>query len=323
MSRILVTGGSGFIGTNLVQEHRSNGDEVLNLDIRPPRCGAHAPNWVRSDIRDKAALGRAFEQFRPEYVYHMAARADLDGRSLDDYDSNTLGVSNVLEVATKAAGIRRVVYASTMLVCRLGYMPKHDSDYCPDTAYGESKVEGERRVRAAANGRADWIIARPTSIWGPWFDAPYKNFFATVRRRLYVHPRGVEVRRSYGFVGNVVFELKKLLLAPAASVHEKTFYVGDYRPTDVRDWANTVRSAFGLAGTVPEVPLVALRYLSRLGDLLHGAGLKRPPLTSRRLHNLVTNAVFDFGPLQEICGSLPYNLDEGVQLTVDWMLSHA
>ena len=120
----------------------------------------------------------------------MAARTDLDGSSIDDYSANTDGCRAVIEAAARHPQIQRVIFASSMLVCALGYSPKHDSDYCPTTRYGESKVLGERYVREMAADHFPWTIVRPTSLWGPWFSVPYKKFFDAVARRMYLHPRG-------------------------------------------------------------------------------------------------------------------------------------
>lgn len=54
--RILVTGGSGFIGTNLVDYYLSKGEEVINFNIAPPKNAQHKPYWRKVDILDSVAL---------------------------------------------------------------------------------------------------------------------------------------------------------------------------------------------------------------------------------------------------------------------------
>ena len=167
-------------------------------------------------------------------MYHLAARTDLGGATLADYAANTRGVENLIDAASSSATIRRVMFASSRLVCKIGYQPAADDDYCPSTVYGESKAIGERVVRArAASAAWDWIIVRPTSIWGPWFGVPYRVFFDAVARGRYVHPRGRRIAKSFGYVGNTVHQLLALASAPSADLHARTLYLADYPPIDV------------------------------------------------------------------------------------------
>jgi nucleoside-diphosphate-sugar epimerase len=317
MSKILVTGGSGFIGTNLVEHFHLRGDTVLNLDISPPRNPLHRSFWRESSMLDPDALDEAVRTFDPEYIVHMAARTDLLGFTVDDYRANTDGVANLIAVARRLTGLKRIVFASSMLVCKVGYRPRSATDYCPTTAYGESKVCFEKIISRDA-GDLPWVIVRPTSIWGPWFDIPYKDFFTAVRRGLYVHPRGRRIRRSYGFVGNTVAQLARLLYAPPEQVESKTFYLADYEPIELKSWATTIQQAFG-APRVREVPLALLRCGARIGDFLSACGYRKPPLTTFRLANLLTDAIHDLKPLEEVCGPAPYTIEEGVARTADWM----
>ena len=169
MKKILVTGGSGFIGTNAVELFLAAGNEVLNIDIKKPQNANHIKNFKKVDILDISSLRRIVSEFAPAYVVHLAARTDLRGKTLDDYEINTIGVRNMLNVISQQLSVQRFIFASTKLVCKNGYYPKFDEDYCPNTVYGQSKVAGEEIVRTASTLSCDWCIVRPSSIWGPWF----------------------------------------------------------------------------------------------------------------------------------------------------------
>lgn len=77
----------------------------------------------------------------------MVARTDLGGASVKDYAANTVGVSNLIGVLRPLRDLRLAVFASSMLVCRIVFQPSSEDDYSQSTACGQSKTEGERRVR--------------------------------------------------------------------------------------------------------------------------------------------------------------------------------
>ncbi|MGH8572474.1 MAG: NAD-dependent epimerase/dehydratase family protein, partial [Gammaproteobacteria bacterium] len=75
---VLVTGGSGFIGTNLMRSFIERGVHVLDVDWNPPLDLEQRPWWRWTDIMDQAATRMAFIEFQPTHVVHLAARADAD-----------------------------------------------------------------------------------------------------------------------------------------------------------------------------------------------------------------------------------------------------
>lgn len=320
MTRVLITGGSGFIGTNLVEHYTARGDEVLNLDIAPPRQPAHTANWRQLDILDAAALSQAIAEFSPQVVLHMAARTDLGGAVVADYPANTTGVSNLIQALRPNQSLKLAVFASSMLVCRIGYRPRAEDDYSPTTGYGRSKIEGELRVRREAGNAFPWVVIRPTSIWGPWFGAPYRDFFEAVGRGWYFHPWRHKIHRNYGFVLNSVQQIDRLVARGAEGLLQRTVYLGDYEPIELKAWACQIQQELG-ARRVREVPLAVFRSAALVGDLLNMAHVRGFPMTSFRLNNLLTDSLLDIEPLQRAVGPLPYDMPSAVAITCKWMKS--
>jgi nucleoside-diphosphate-sugar epimerase len=316
--RLLVTGGSGFIGTNVVEEFLRRGDDVCSIDIVGPRIEAHRDVYKRVDIMDRASLEQVFADFRPTAVIHLAARADLEQRKgLEHFAPNIAGVTNVIDAIAAVGSVQRTIFASTRLVFDLGYEPRHETDYHASLLYGQSKAKGEDLVRAAPDAIGAWTIVRPTGIWGPWFGEPYRTFFSMIKRGVYMHPAGKVVRKSYGYIGNVVYQMQRLLEVEQSLISKKTFYLADYQAVIVSDWANQIARHFG-SRPVKSVPVSALRVAAAVGDGLGKFG-RQFPMTSFRLNNLTNDMVYDTTDTEAVVGPLPFTLEDGTTQTIEWM----
>lgn len=313
--RLAVTGSSGFIGTNLV-EHLKLNNELLAIDAVEPKLASHWQFFKNVDLRDKDDLAAQLKAFRPDAILHFGARTDLSGRTLTDYDANIEGVRNVAQVARQLDSTP-VMYASSRLVFAIDHSPRHSWDYRPSTPYGASKVLGERIVRDEFSSEP-WLIVRPTSIWGPHFGVPYRTFFDSVRARRYFKVQGKRPLKSFGYVGNLVYQVENLLANLSANESLQTAYwLSDFEPTDINDWSNEIAAEFDVKAP-RELPYRALKVVARAGDVLAKAGTS-PPLTSFRLANLLTDMVYDTSREQAICGELPYSRQRGVEITCDWV----
>lgn len=309
--RVLVTGSSGFVGKALTQALEADGHEVAGFS-RASRKGAFT-----GDLLDPESLEAALGTFRPEVVYNLAAETDLKGAARGGYAANTVGVKNLLDAVRRSSDVRRVVWASSQLVCKPGKPPTHDADYDPEGGYGESKVIGEKLVKTQDGGGKEWAIFRSTTIWGPGMSEHYAAILGIIRRGLYFHVGGRPLRKSYSYISNLADQLVTLGTAPAGQVHGRTFYLADSDPIDLKEWTGGFAQAF--SKRIPTLPEPLARGLARTGDMLVKRGV-RFPLTSSRLDNMLTEYVYDVSPIEAVHGPTRIGMREGIARTADWYL---
>lgn len=321
MKRVIVTGGSGFIGTHLVSHLLKQGHQVLNLDRDEPLNPEHEEAHRQADILDAAAIRNEFGSFRPQWLFHLAARADCDETTTveDGYKVNTVGAANVLAAAATSPSLERALITSSQYVCRPGHLPVDDQDYCPHTVYGWSKVETERATRRA-DLKCPWVIVRPTNIWGPWHLRYRQQVWRAIQRGFYLHPGGEPVVRSYGYVGNVVQQMAGLMEPEVAKINGKIFYVGD-APRDLYDWVN----GFSLAlrsRPVTVVPRPLLRTLAFVGDVIGKVRGREFLIHSSRYRSMITSDQAPMSATFELLGPSPVSLNQAVAETVQWLRSY-
>jgi nucleoside-diphosphate-sugar epimerase len=313
--RILITGGSGFIGTNLVDSLISNTKGVINVDIAPPKKVEHLSYWVECDILNARLLRSIVQEHSPECVIHLAARTDVDGASLEDYATNTHGTENLLAAIAEFSFIQRVIITSTQFVHQFKGTPQNDTDYAPYTVYGQSKMITEQLTRQASLA-CTWSIIRPTNIWGPWHPRYPHEFWKTISAGYYVHPGKAPVKRSYGYVGNVVWQITRILELPHSVVNQRVFYVGD-EPINLLDWVNGF-SRKQIGKDVRIIPRSFVKILALWGDLLSWRGLSFP-ITTSRFRSMTTSNEAPMNRTYEVLGTPPNTLEQGIDQTVAWM----
>lgn len=221
MSRVLVTGGAGFIGSHVVERLLETGAQVAVVDDLsrgrrewvPPEVDLHAV-----DLRDEAALERVAAGTRPEVVVHLAALhfiPEVDGAPEVAWRVNVDGTKNLLE-ALRAAPPERVVLASTAAVYpdRAGPIPE-TSPAAPIDVYGATKLECERLLtRFAADTGTSCLAARLFNVIGKRETNPHvvPELVAQLRRDpSRVRLGNLTPRRDYTDVVDVADALVRLL----------------------------------------------------------------------------------------------------------------
>lgn len=314
---VVVTGGCGFIGTNLVFELLKRGADVTVLDL-PSADWSHLPaeiKAVRANILDRASLLRAFDG--AEIVYHLAARTDLDGRRLSDYRANFEGAENVIEVLKDSETLRKFVLYSTQLVVGLFDETRFIDEgepYRTKTLYGESKIIAEKTtIGKCGEFNIPYVIVRPTSVYGPWGQSPYRDFFRAIKNGRYFHVGKANNLVSLVYVENLV-DLT-LLLSVQESANNQIFFGNDFHPYTMREIVEEAARYYKVrVYTIPAFPTTAAAYVLGLFKLL-GFDV---PLYPSRLRNITANYCYDIQKSVRSGYDPRIGLAEGIRRTLDW-----
>ncbi len=316
MNNILITGGSGFIGTNLIQHLLlTNKFNIINIDINEPKVKEQKNIWENINLLEYQKLEDCIKAFSPTIVIHLGARTDLTGAVLEDYSQNIEGVQNLLNILDEVPSIDRVIFASSMYVCYPGYIPKNFDDYSPHTVYGESKVLTEKIIKGH-NPKYCWSIIRPTSIWGPYFGEPYNLFFKIVLSKKYFHMGKRACNKTYGYIDNTIYQIMSILNTEKTKVDTNVFYLGDYDPYNITEWANEIADTAGFK--ILNIPFYIFVLGGWFGDILKLLRIKFP-MTSFRLKNMTTDNVHNLELIRKIAPDLPVSRKEGIKYTIKWL----
>lgn len=255
--RVLVTGGAGFIGSNLVDGLLEEGHDVAVVDDLSTGREANLSGAMASgarlhqmDIRDAGAITACFAAERPEVVFHLAAQIDVRRSVVDpavDVRINVEGTVNVLE-ACRASAVRRLVFSSTggALYGEAEVVPTPETaPIRPLAPYGQDKfaAEGSIAVHARLHGFSA-VTLRYANVYGPRQDPLGEGGVVAIYCGRALAGQGAvvygdgEQTRDFVYVGDVV----EANLAAASSDLAGAYNVGTGTETSVLELAAALSS---------------------------------------------------------------------------------
>jgi len=256
-SRVLVTGGAGFIGRRLVRALTAAGHEVAVVDLRP--YAGDAVEMVTGDIRDDAVLARAV---RPgtDTIIHLAAITSVVD-SIDDpvgtYQTNVAATASLLELA-RTTGVTTFLLASTnAVVGNVGDETITErSPLRPLSPYGATKAAAEMLLSCYAGVYGMTTCAmRFSNVYGPGMQQ--KDSFIPRLMRAARDGKGVQVRGDGSMVRDVVHvdDVVQGILAAWRAGHIGPVILGSGQSVSVMDMVEAARSVTGAPLPVEHVPL--------------------------------------------------------------------
>ncbi|MCV7411596.1 steroid delta-isomerase [Mycobacterium florentinum] len=259
LGRVLVTGGSGFVGANLVTTLLDRGYSVRSFDRAPSPLAPHSQLEVlQGDITDKDVCAQAVAGI--DTVFHTAAIIELLGGAsvTDEYRQrsfaiNVGGTENLAE-AGRAAGLQRFVYTSSNSVVMGGQTIAGGDETLPYTTrfndlYTETKVVAERYV-LSQNGVDGMLTCaiRPSGIWGRGDQTMFRKLFESViagHVKVLIGRKSARLDNSY--VHNLIhgFILAAQHLVPGGTAPGQAYFINDDEPINMFEFARPVVEACG------------------------------------------------------------------------------
>lgn len=334
MKRVLVTGGAGFVGSNLTAELLRRGYWVRTLDIAASPLPAHPRlETVVGDLRDEKVLVRCVTDV--DTVFHTAAMLGLlGGRAVSQGYRDCMFAVNV--EATKAlirhardAGVSRFVYTSSNSVV-MGNQPIVSGDETlPYTSrfadlYTETKVESEAFV-LANNGIGAMLTCalRPSGIWGPGDQTMFRKIFdqlVTGRVRVLVGRPGVRMDTTY--IANLVHGhlLAAENLHPGGTACAQAFFITDEQPINVFELARPIVEACGQHWPRVWVPGRAVYAVMASWEWLHfRTGVLAPPLEPLVVNRLCVDNFYSTEKARRDLGYRPrVSIAEAIEISIPY-----
>jgi nucleoside-diphosphate-sugar epimerase len=320
--KAFVTGGTGFIGSHLVDallQHeeysevrcliRNNRKWLKDKEIVP----------VRGDLDDLSTLKKAMQDV--DIVFHIAGRVKAPSYQQLEH-ANVDATENLLRVAQKAGNPKVVVLSSLAAAGPSNGRPVTEDDPLePVSMYGKSKKQMEERIQELSDGKLSITILRPPAVYGPREDQIY-SFFKMVNNRICpIIGDGEKPEISMIYVGDVVQAILKASKQTDSGIH--TYFITDGAPHTWNKIRGTTTQVLGKKA----VPVyVKPNWVQKIAGVAEKAGSFfgiYPVLNREKAKEMILEWTCSSDKAQQELGYKPqYSLEEGISRTIHWYQRH-
>ncbi len=315
--KVLVTGGSGFIGTNLVNDLLAEGHKVLIYDKKKSK--RYPDITVVADVRDKERLADSMNGV--DAVCHLAAEHHDDVRPISLYYDVNVGSAENIVYGLEKHGIKSLVFTSTVSVYGLEAGESHEeSPINPFNDYGKSKYQSENIFTDWAKAAADrdLFIVRPTVVFGEGNVGNVSVLLKQLKSSKFVMVGNGKNRKSMSYVGNVSKFLAMLVENPPES-GVNIYNYSDKPDLDMENLIHLVQSGYGKTTKSNFRLPYALGLVGGYAfDFLSMVTRRSYPVSSIRIKKFCANTVIRADKLQKIGFHPPYSLTEGIRKTISY-----
>ena len=279
-----VSGGSGFVGRNLIRRLRRQGHAVVAL-VRTAQAAASVKalgaSVIEGDLDAVAVLQRGMQHC--QWVFHAAAKVGVQGSAADFHRVNVTGTANML-AAARAASVCCFIHVSTEAVLANGHPLVNLNESTPLPArplpgYPASKARAEQRVLAANSDALETVIVRPRLIWGADDTSLLPMLVQAVCSGRFRWIGGGRYPTATTHVFNVC---EALVLAARHGRPGEVYFVTDGAPVELRAFLTRLLATRGVRIPDASVPHAVASVAATWGDFMHRTlKLAGPPAISR------------------------------------------
>jgi nucleoside-diphosphate-sugar epimerase len=319
--RILVTGGTGFTGTALVERLCRDGHAVVALDYKEglacDALRALGAEVIIGSVTDRSAVERSMRGV--EFVFHLAAAFRELNVPNSFYDEvNVAGTRVVLEAA-RQAGVRKFVYCSTCGVHgNIDHPPAgEDAPIQPADYYQRTKYEAEPLVKEFGRSGMETVILRPAAIYGPGDPERFFLIFKRVAKGSF--PMFGNGRTLYHplYIDNLVDAF--LLCMPPGAGEGREYLIADERYYPIEEIVRAVGRALGVPVRIRHYPVLPVVVAGHICEAVCKPFGVTPPIFPRRVDWYRQNRAFDITRAKRELGYQPQvELDDGLRRTGTW-----
>lgn len=262
MTNALVTGGAGFIGSHVVRHCLDLGYQVVALDDLSGGFEDHVPKgakFIKGSITDHDLLAKLFEEYKFDYVYHLAAYA-AEGLShfirRFNYTNNLIGSVNLINESVKH-NVKCFVFTSSIAVYGPGQLPMtEDMTPTPEDPYGISKYAVELDLKAAHEMFGlNYVIFRPHNVYGENQNIgdKYRNVIGIfINQIMQNKPMTIfgdgEQTRAFSYIDDVAIPISKCVTLK--ETYNEVFNIGADKPYTINELVNVVAKHLNIKPSV-------------------------------------------------------------------------
>ena len=313
MSKILITGATGFIATPLIRALREQG-HILSGTTR--KTGVFSgtngiPLHKVPEISENTDWSNIISG--AEVVIHLAARVHImKDQSRNPIEAfrrvNTLGTKS-LALQAANAGIKRFIFLSTVKVAGEtspidGF--KESGPISPNDPYSISKYEAEQELlKIAQSSSMEVVIIRPPLVHGPNVKGNFLSLLKLAKKNYPLPLNSINNKRSLIFVDNLTDAIAKAVEHPKAA--NKIFFLSDEENLSTTELINKISTAFGSKARIFNVPQ---KYLDLFGKITGNTEIVKRLTQTLTVNSTRIKSDLNWSP--------PFQSDDGIEKTVNW-----